>query len=171
MNRDLVKQAGSILLVGVAMLVVLTACGGTNSGAPPAPTVATATTTVKQPAIPVVTTTVVPAPIPTASVALPASPQPAGRGNSDLLPMGKLIFEKTAGGVGCAYCHGLDGKGKGPAGVDAPPNRGKTEEQLRYALAGGVTDSGNPPLMTFIKLTDEEIAAVVAYLQYLAEQP
>jgi mono/diheme cytochrome c family protein len=76
-----------------------------------------------------------------------------------------LVFEKTAGGVGCALCHGLDGKGEGIAGLGAPDIRGKKEAQVRGALIGGV------PLMSFIKLSDEEITAVVAYLQYLNEQP
>jgi mono/diheme cytochrome c family protein len=77
-----------------------------------------------------------------------------------------LIFEKTAGGVGCAACHGLDGKGNGPAGVNAPNIRGKNEGDLRAAISGGV-----PMMTSVIKLNDDEIAAVVAYLQYLSEQP
>jgi mono/diheme cytochrome c family protein len=82
---------------------------------------------------------------------------------SDLLARGKLIYEKTAGGVGCASCHGLDGKGKPEIG--ARPNRGASETQVRGALIGGV------PVMSFIKLTDEEITAVIAYLQWLDTQP
>lgn len=66
--------------------------------------------------------------------------------------------------MGCAYCHGPEAKGNGVSGLGAPDIRGKTEAQVRAALAGGV------PLMSFIKLTDEEIAAVFAYLQYLNEQ-
>lgn len=94
--------------------------------------------------------------------------QPTGQGttpeSSELLAKGKLIFEKTAGGVGCAYCHGLDGKGSGTSGVGAPPNRGKSEAEVRAALMG-------VPQMSFIKLSDDEIVAVVAYLQYLNQQP
>jgi len=76
-----------------------------------------------------------------------------------------LVFDKTAGGVGCAYCHGLDGKGGGISGLGAPDIRDRKEAQVRGALTGGV------PLMSFIKLNDAEITAVVAYLQYLNEQP
>ncbi len=31
--------------------------------------------------------------------------------NEDLIAEGKIIFEETAGGVGCASCHGMDGSG------------------------------------------------------------
>lgn len=101
-----------------------------------------------------------PAPTAAAGASLPASPPPTG----DLLAKGKLLYEKQAGGVGCAYCHGLDGKGGGTSGVNAPPNRGKTEADVRQALLV-VRD------MSFIKLTDAEINAVVAYLKYLNELP
>lgn len=97
-----------------------------------------------------------------APTAAPSQP-PATTSNSDPLAKGKAIFEKTAGGVGCASCHGLDGKG-GLPGVGAPDIRGASEERVRRALAGGV------PIMTFIKLSEEEKAAVVAYLRYLNER-
>jgi mono/diheme cytochrome c family protein len=76
-----------------------------------------------------------------------------------------LVFEKTAGGVGCAFCHGLDGKGGGISGLGAPDIRGKEDARVRGALIGGV------PLMSFIKLNDAEITAVVAYVQWLDTQP
>ncbi|MBI3979153.1 MAG: cytochrome c [Chloroflexi bacterium] len=83
----------------------------------------------------------------------------------DPLARGKLLFDKTAGGMGCAQCHGLDGKGNGPAQVNAPNIRGKNEGDLRTAISGGV------PMMSFVKLNDEEITAVVAYLTWLNTQP
>lgn len=101
-------------------------------------------------------------PAPTAAP-LPPSAPPATTSNGDSLAKGKVIFEKTAGGVGCASCHGLDGKG-GLPGVGAPDIRGASEARVRGALAGGV------PLMSFIKLSDEEKTAVVAYLKYLNER-
>ena len=139
------------------MLVVTPACGSPASSAP---------TQLSSPAAaPAATAT----PRPTTNAATPANPQtanqPANTPSTDLLAKGKLIFEKTAGGTGCAYCHGLDGKGQGPSGLAAPPNRGASEEKVRAALAGGV------PVMSFIKLTEDEITAVVAYLRYLGEQP
>lgn len=83
----------------------------------------------------------------------------------DVLALGKLVYEEKAGGVGCAYCHGLLGTGKGTAGVDAPNIIGVQEAALRSSLAGAV------PLMGFISLTEEEIQAVLAYLQALAQPP
>lgn len=80
----------------------------------------------------------------------------------DLLAEGKLIYEYTAGGVGCAYCHGLDGRGEGVSGEDAPDIRGMTRVDVQQAI-GGI------PLMDFIELGDEELTAVGAYLQDLAE--
>jgi hypothetical protein len=79
----------------------------------------------------------------------------------EVLTLGKLLYEETAGGVGCAYCHGLDGLGEGTAGVEAPGIVAAKEAALRSSLAGAV------PLMGFIKLTETEFAAVLLYLQYL----
>lgn len=105
-----------------------------------------------------------PAATPRATPAPTAAPSPpsasAGSSTNDPLAKGKLVFEKTAGGVGCASCHGLDGKGNLP-GVGAPDIRGASEDRVRRALGGGV------PMMSFIKLSEEEKAAVVAYLQEL----
>lgn len=160
--RDLIKLVDGILLGG-AMLAVLSACGGSAGALAPVPTPPQATATAEP--------TVAPTSTPPAGAVLPATPQtstqPAGSSQSDPLALGKLVFEKTAGGVGCAYCHGLDGKGGGIStpGGEAPDIRGAKEAQLRAALAGGV------PLMTFIKLSEEELEAVTAYVQYLNEQP
>jgi len=79
----------------------------------------------------------------------------------EALKLGKLLYEETAGGVGCAYCHGLDGLGEGTAGVEAPGVVGALEAAVRSSLAGAV------PLMSFIKLTETEMAAILMYLQYL----
>ncbi|MBI2854700.1 MAG: cytochrome c [Chloroflexi bacterium] len=93
-----------------------------------------------------------------AAAAQPATAKPPAPGNTDTLAAGKLIFEKTAGGVGCASCHGLDGKG-GKSG--APDIRGASEAKVRTAVTGGVL------AMSFIKLGDSDITAVAAYLKYL----
>lgn len=139
MNRDLVKQMGVILSGGAAMLVVFSACSGSTGASALSPETPQTTQSTERPSTP--------APTPTVN-----------NGSDDLLAKGKLLFEKTAGGVGCAACHGLDGKGKA-----APYNRGASESRFREVLAGSA--------MNFIKLTDEEIKAVVAYLQWLATQP
>ncbi len=93
---------------------------------------------------------------------LGAKPAVAPAAGSTPLAIGRTIFEKTAGDVGCAACHGLDAKG----GVQfkAPDIRGADEMRVRAALAG-VT------VMTRIALNDAEIAAVVAHLQELNKQP
>jgi DNA-binding beta-propeller fold protein YncE/mono/diheme cytochrome c family protein len=97
-----------------------------------------------------------------------AAAQPAGgppaaaAGGGAAAVSGQQIFEKTAGGIGCAACHGMDAKGGAQA--KAPDIRGADEARVRAALAG-VT------LMSRIKLSDPEIAAVVAHLQELNKQP
>ena len=150
MKRDLAKLVGGALLAGIAVLALLPACAGPTGAAPSA---SAADTTA-----------------PATSAGLPAAPQPATQpansAASDPLAKGKLLFDNTAGGVGCAACHGLDAKGNGPAGVNAPTIRGKNEGDVRAAIAGGV-----PMMTTIITLNDEEIAAVVAYLDYLSQQP
>jgi len=78
-----------------------------------------------------------------------------------LLAQGKLIFEETAGGVGCAACHGLDATGDLDAG--GPFIQGASKAQLDAALDGGVPD------MDFIKLNRQEEKAVLAYLQHLGK--
>lgn len=172
MKRYMIKLVGGAFLGGAAMLGVLSACGGgSTTGTTPVPTRPQATVTRQPTATSAPTATATRAPIPTATESAAPPPTPVrtpavSAGGNDLLAKGKTLFEKTAGGVGCAYCHGLDGKGNGPAGVSAPPNRGATEDQFRKALV-------NPDsVMTYIfKLSDEEIKALVAYLQYLNTQP
>jgi mono/diheme cytochrome c family protein len=95
------------------------------------------------------------APAPAAAAAGPAAGANPGA-------VGRTIFEKTAGGVGCAACHGMDGKGG--AQFNAPDIRGADEMRVRAALAGVA-------VMSRITLNDLEIAAVVAHLQELNKQP
>jgi DNA-binding beta-propeller fold protein YncE len=75
---------------------------------------------------------------------------------------GQILFEQTAGGVGCAACHGMDGKGR--ATLKTPDIRGVGEDRVRGALVAVA-------LMKNIMLTDDEIAAVVEHLKVLNEQP
>ena len=76
-----------------------------------------------------------------------------------LIEQGRVIFEETAGDVGCAACHGMAATGDPDAG--APYIRGVSKAQLDSALGGGV------PIMGFIKLSAEEKTAVLSYLTYL----
>ncbi|MBI2304302.1 MAG: cytochrome c [Chloroflexi bacterium] len=137
MKRELVMAVGSIFLGG---LVVLVAACGSPAGAKTTQATATATATAR------------------ATVA-PAPTSSAGPSNSDLMAQGKLIFEKTAGGMGCTTCHGLEARG-----AAAPYIRGASLSRVREALS-------SVSAMSFIKLSDQEITAVVAYLKYLGDQP
>ncbi len=75
---------------------------------------------------------------------------------------GALVFEQTAGGVGCASCHGMDGAGD--ASLSTPDIRGADEARVRSALDGVA-------LMGGINLTEAELRAVLAHLQTLNEAP
>lgn len=83
-------------------------------------------------------------------------------GQEDDLTAGRRLFRETAGGVGCAYCHGLEGRGDGLPGIEAPNIVGAQMSAIRASLAGGV------PAMGFIELNERELAAVAAYVQQLA---
>jgi DNA-binding beta-propeller fold protein YncE/mono/diheme cytochrome c family protein len=102
---------------------------------------------------------------PASGPALSPAPKPAAApaaAGGNQLALGRTIFEKTAGGIGCAACHGMNGRG----GVqfNAPDIRGADEMRVRAALTGVA-------FMSRIMLTDAEIAAVVAHLQELNQQP
>jgi mono/diheme cytochrome c family protein len=90
-----------------------------------------------------------------------AAPTPAAAPATAGALSGRMIYEKTAGGVGCAACHGMNGRGG--AQLNAPDIRGADEARLRSALAGVAA-------MNRITLSDAEIAAVVAHLQELNQQ-
>lgn len=82
----------------------------------------------------------------------------AGSQAQDLDPVaaaGKVIFEETAGGVGCASCHGETGQG-----LEAPNIVGKDSVAIFQQLQSN-------PDMQFIKLTREEVEQVATYLRYL----
>jgi mono/diheme cytochrome c family protein len=90
-----------------------------------------------------------------ASVSRTGRPGTTAAQDPDLVAKGKVIFEQTAGGVGCQYCHGLDGKGKSE--FASPDIRGKQAEDVVQAMA-------TRTLMAGVKLSDPEVRAVVAYL-------
>jgi mono/diheme cytochrome c family protein len=99
------------------------------------------------------------------AAAQPSAPAPTpavATAGGNPLALGREIFEKTAGGVGCASCHGMNGRGG--AQLNAPDIRGANEMRVRSALAGVV-------VMSQITLNDGEIAAVLAHLQELNKQP
>lgn len=73
-----------------------------------------------------------------------------------LLALGREVYEVTAGGIGCAFCHGSDGKGT-PYG---PNIRGRSRGDIANALnwAGEMTN---------IDLSERELDAVTLYLSRL----
>ncbi len=152
------------LAVGAAIAITAASCATANgSPAPqtsavsavPSAAVATLPVTTTPPAV---STTTAPA-----SVTPSVAPTASASGSATVLALGKKVFQ-TAGpaGKGCQECHGVDGKGSlASDGTQAPNIRGTTEQKLRAALAGSAA------LMTNIKLSDQEIEAVIAYLQFL----
>lgn len=92
--------------------------------------------------------------------AVAPTPQPGvpPTSSTDRVARGKLVFDKTAAGVGCQFCHGLDGRGR--AEFASPDIRGKTADDVRSALQTRAQ-------MSAVKLNEQEIDAVAAYLQAL----
>ncbi|TAK74867.1 MAG: cytochrome c [Dehalococcoidia bacterium] len=143
-------------LIAVAAMVIATACGGAASASRDG----TSQPASSGPGGGIAALSVAPGGAAAASAPVPSDPAAATAADA-VLVRGKEIFEKTAGGVGCAACHGMDGKGSSCIG--APANRGADEEQVRKALA-------TVGMMSIVKLTDDEIKAVVAYLAVLGKQ-
>lgn len=78
--------------------------------------------------------------------------------DDEVLALGKEIFDVTAGGEGCASCHGFDGAGTG----EGPNILGSSKSAISTAMGGGVPD------MDDIELTSEELEAVYQYLRTLS---
>ncbi len=83
-----------------------------------------------------------------------ASPSPAA-----MRAKGEQIYQKTAAGIGCQSCHGVDGKGSNLG----PTVRGATADGIKRALGSDV--------MRFISMSEEDIQDVAVYLKYLESQP
>jgi mono/diheme cytochrome c family protein len=79
-------------------------------------------------------------------------------GDAEVLAQGKEIFDVTAGGRGCADCHGLDAAGTS----DGPNIIGSSKSAINGALSGGVPDMEN------FGLTFDQIEAVYQYLRSLS---
>ena len=76
-----------------------------------------------------------------------------------LAAKGKLIFDETAGDIGCAACHGMDARGDG----GAPDIRKAGEAQIK----AGLEHTGD---MRGFGLTPVDVRAVAAYLIYLRKK-
>ena len=73
-----------------------------------------------------------------------------------LLERGKEIYDATAGGRGCAQCHGFDGQGT----AEGPDITGASKAAIAEALDVG-------PGMRDVTLNADELEAVYQYLQTL----
>jgi mono/diheme cytochrome c family protein len=146
-------------IAGIAAIAVvaLSACGGGSSPTTTASTQATTTAIVTTTAA-VATTQATATTAGATTTTAAAVTTTAGGGEDELVAMGKVLYEETAGGIGCAYCHGLDGLGKPE--LASPDIRGKGISDIVDALATRAQ-------MTTIVLSDAEIKAVAAYLQTL----
>ena len=135
------------VVIGMVALVLLTACGGVEA-------IATSTPTANAPQATATPVPPTPEPTPTAPVA--ATPTPTGGvDDGHLVVLGKVLFDVTAGGIGCAYCHQADAMGD--VSVGSPDIRSVTEAQIWDALETRAQ-------MTFMTLTNDEVRAVAAYL-------
>ena len=88
--------------------------------------------------------------------------------------------------VRCMVCHGHSGAGDGPAGValDPPPRNfaagvfkfdadkdgiiGTDEDLAMVIKKGGSAFGGNPVMVPWLQLPDEEVVNVIAYIRTLA---
>lgn len=146
-----------IHVIAIGALLVAAACGGGSSAsdATPAPAKTAAVATLPQ--------ATSPATLPAATT--PAATPSAGAAATGAVAAGKRVYE-TAGDLGCTECHQASGRGgKTTAGDTAPDIRGATLTKVKDALSGGAA------AMSFIKLSEQEIQAVVAYLDYLNGLP
>ncbi len=77
---------------------------------------------------------------------------------AELVAQGREVFEKTAGNIGCAACHGHFGMGD----LGRAPNiRSADETRVKNSLAG-------VGAMRFFTLSAQEFQAVLSFLRHLA---
>ena len=142
LNTPYSKQILRRTGAGIALLLLLASCGG----AAPAPTAAPAPPTAA-------------AVVPTAPPVVPTEASiGATGGDTALITQGRALFET---GKGCAGCHGVNATGN--ATIGAPNIQGKNATQIRTALDG-------VQMMSEIKLTSDELKAIVAHLSELSKQ-
>jgi len=103
---------------------------------------------------PATTTTTTPPSDTTAPGDTTTTTTPTDTVDDEQLALGEDVFERTAGGEGCAACHGSDGQGT----TDGPNIIGVSKSSISNATAGGVPD------MDGISLSSEELDAVYLYL-------
>src|SRR4030095_2344849 len=99
-----------------------------------------------------------------------------GGGGSGDIAAGKAKFEQI-----CATCHGVDGKGDGPAAAALTPKprdytnaaymKTRTDDQLRKVIKEGGAASGFSPVMPAWggTLSDQDITDVIAYIRTFSQ--
>ena len=162
-----------VLVSVVVMFLVaglLAACGGGGESAPtplakpllfPPPTQIPALIPISAP---VPTAVPTPMPAPTAPSASLTSARVTNVDSDemelDLFELGEHIYlEDASEGVGCAYCHGKDGRGN-----IGPNIRGKMPGDILFALE-------SVDAMEFLRMNQKKIEAVSEYLKWLTTQP
>lgn len=159
-RRALTDALIGLALAGLVLVTVACSSGASSeSRAAPADTTDNTTAAASATAAPTASPTATPAVAPPASTAT-AEADPMGE---DPFLLGERIFlTEAGGGIGCATCHGLDGRGTVAAG--SPPIRGKFAWEVQMAL-------DNNPVMDFLSLNAEQVQAVATYLAWLDTQP
>lgn len=132
-------------LAAMALAAVSLACSASNA-APAAPTAAAAAQQV-------------PGVVPTAQSTATTQSSIA----ADPVARGEQIFQKTAGGIGCQFCHGTDAKGN-----IGPDIRGAPVDRITNALASVEAMSF---IMPSTPLSRDDIQGISAYLATLAQGP
>ena len=79
-----------------------------------------------------------------------------------LISAGKAIYHAETHPLGCERCHGPDGTAEAEGKTFAAERsiQGKTAQEIQIAIMA-------LPMMSNVKLSDEELEQVAAYLAYL----
>lgn len=147
----LITLIGVVSLASILYLMVFRPNLGTDTGRPPVAVTTTITTTTTAAAT--VPTTLDPG---TATTVTGVTTTIALGGEEAVLALGREVFQVTAGGVGCALCHGSRGEGT-PYG---PRIAGRSREDI----VGALRWAGD---MANIDLTAEELDGVALYVAQL----
>jgi mono/diheme cytochrome c family protein len=101
------------------------------------------------------------------------------------LAAGDAAEGKKTYDVLCMLCHGVTGSGDGPAGaaIDPPPRNfslgefkfdpdkdgatGTDEDLFVVIKKGGAAFGGNPVMVSWVHLSDAEVANLIAYIRTL----
>jgi len=103
------------------------------------------------------------------AVAAPAAKVAADTGNSQQVAEGQALFRVT-----CASCHGLNGEGQTTGTIQGPPLAGVGAASVDFQVSTGRMPMARPEAQAPVKknlYTEEEIAALAAYVASLAPGP